>query len=200
MSRRTKLLILGVFLVLLSIPVIHLARTWEVEYPLRFRLVEERARPPGDLEREFIVEVRNRSATRVVLSTAGLNWLNTGAHVDGATYASFPFLRDRVIPPHYTPAKPAAFTSIPSRGKVYYTAIVRGGERDILERSPLNIYYFYQTAFQHRLKQLGDRLSPYSPVFIRGRVTLPTWRHGDAPLENVGILRSASTPPRGIHP
>jgi hypothetical protein len=70
MSRRTKLLITALFLVLMSIPVIHLTRTWQPENPLRFHVVGERigeVPPYREKIRVLTLEIENTSAASVVL-------------------------------------------------------------------------------------------------------------------------------------
>jgi hypothetical protein len=68
MSRRTKLLITALFLVLLAIPVWHLVHTWHPANPLRFRQVGERLEkhPFGNGHDHWIqMEVRNTSDATV---------------------------------------------------------------------------------------------------------------------------------------
>jgi hypothetical protein len=67
MSRRTKLLITALFLVLLAIPAVYVIATWSVEHPLRFRCIsalpEEMVQRSSSLPPQpmvpFIFEVRN---------------------------------------------------------------------------------------------------------------------------------------------
>ncbi|MEZ0276078.1 MAG: hypothetical protein ACAH88_14315 [Roseimicrobium sp.] len=69
MSRRTKLIIFAVFLVLLAVPAAHVARIWSVHEPLRFRLVSQSGpvmvtTPSGD-EEELRYEIEATNVTDV---------------------------------------------------------------------------------------------------------------------------------------
>jgi hypothetical protein len=72
MSRRTKLTITTLFLVLLGIPVVYLAFTWSPVEPLRFRLLSLHPLP-ADTSRELLeIEVTNTSAVPIHLFMAVL--------------------------------------------------------------------------------------------------------------------------------
>jgi hypothetical protein len=77
MSRRTKLIITAIFLVLLSIPAIHLARIWHPKNPLRFQLAEhaegwESDPPSVGTYTTIYIKVTNTSAASIYLDTAEL--------------------------------------------------------------------------------------------------------------------------------
>ncbi|QIF01957.1 hypothetical protein [Roseimicrobium sp. ORNL1] len=61
MSRRTKLILLGIFLVLLAIPVWHVASNWNSPNPLRFRLVSREK--DGKYSERVVIEARNTSTS-----------------------------------------------------------------------------------------------------------------------------------------
>jgi hypothetical protein len=63
MSRRTKLIIVALFLVLLGIPVWHVGRNWNPPSPLRFRLVSQQSMQDesGFQWEELEIEVLNTS-------------------------------------------------------------------------------------------------------------------------------------------
>jgi hypothetical protein len=68
MSRRAKLLLTALFLVLLGIPMVYLFLSWEPENPLRFRLLEEKVviDPDGKNCHAIVrMEVRNTSLAAV---------------------------------------------------------------------------------------------------------------------------------------
>ncbi|RBP36969.1 hypothetical protein DES53_115110 [Roseimicrobium gellanilyticum] len=62
MSRRAKLIILAIFLVLLAIPAAYVALTWSPGNPLRFRLEPDTSQKDGGT---FIIAIENTSATTV---------------------------------------------------------------------------------------------------------------------------------------
>ncbi|QIF01987.1 hypothetical protein [Roseimicrobium sp. ORNL1] len=76
MSRRTKLLITTLFLVLLAMPMAYVVLAWHPQNPLRFRQLDEKATyyafpsPGGLVEKEYhsrmMMEVRNTSAATVL--------------------------------------------------------------------------------------------------------------------------------------
>ncbi|MEZ0275646.1 MAG: hypothetical protein ACAH88_12140 [Roseimicrobium sp.] len=76
MSRRTKLIITALFLVLLGIPAAYVAITWHPANPLRFHLVEqkeiERMGVAGD--GIFVITVMNTSNVPIRLGLAHLSW------------------------------------------------------------------------------------------------------------------------------
>jgi hypothetical protein len=65
MSRRTKLIITALFLVLLGIPTIYVVLTWHAVNPLRFRLVSPPPKPGDDRPRTMEFEVENTSAASI---------------------------------------------------------------------------------------------------------------------------------------
>jgi hypothetical protein len=69
MSRRIKLTITAIFLVLLAIPVTYIALTWHPPNPLRFIILEERVEKhqPGDVNYHWMrMELQNTSDVTVV--------------------------------------------------------------------------------------------------------------------------------------
>jgi hypothetical protein len=71
MSRRTKLLILAIFLVLMAIPAVHFYFHWRPENPLRFQLVKAGSSSPlNPHDQRVPVIVRNSSATPIHLQFA----------------------------------------------------------------------------------------------------------------------------------
>jgi hypothetical protein len=67
MSRRTKLIITALFLVLLAIPVWHVASNWNPPNPLRFRLVS-REKDGNHSERVVIEAINTSTAPRYIQS------------------------------------------------------------------------------------------------------------------------------------
>ncbi|MEZ0277254.1 MAG: hypothetical protein ACAH88_20245 [Roseimicrobium sp.] len=76
MSRRTKLIILAIFLVLLAIPAAYVICTWHPENPLRFHPVEQVEIEPLGVakDRVFAVSVENTSHAPVRLVLAFPSW------------------------------------------------------------------------------------------------------------------------------
>jgi len=75
MSRRARLLIFGVFFVLLAIPVVHVARGWAPVNPMCFRMVGQTA-PEGNAgplsTRTLTIEITNTGTVPIYLSDAKL--------------------------------------------------------------------------------------------------------------------------------
>ncbi|QIF01971.1 hypothetical protein [Roseimicrobium sp. ORNL1] len=70
MSRRIKIIITALFLVLLAIPAVHITLTWRPENPLRFHVVGERIEQMQHYKekiRVLTLEVENTAATSIVL-------------------------------------------------------------------------------------------------------------------------------------
>jgi hypothetical protein len=69
MSRRAKLWILGIFLLLLTGPVIYLALSWSPENPLRFRVVESQTTgaSPASTDEAMLIEVENTTSFPLLL-------------------------------------------------------------------------------------------------------------------------------------
>jgi hypothetical protein len=84
MSRRTKLLITALFLVLLAIPVWHLVDTWHPPSPLRFRHVGERL---DEKEHVLAMEVQNTSHATVMF-LVGSFYENDDSRIEEPAFTS----------------------------------------------------------------------------------------------------------------
>jgi hypothetical protein len=74
MSRRTKLWIAAVFVLLISGPIVYLALAWSPDNPLRFRVVDPHAAASADPSdrQNVVVEVENTSSFPLVFRGAEL--------------------------------------------------------------------------------------------------------------------------------
>ncbi|MEZ0275296.1 MAG: hypothetical protein ACAH88_10360 [Roseimicrobium sp.] len=111
MSRRTKLLITALFLVLLGIPTAYVARTWHPENPLRFHLDEESREPdpfdPKEDHRVLKITIENTSNTPVCVLDALLIFRDAKSGTEQAVgWASLDrVLGGRAIVPVHVPPK-----------------------------------------------------------------------------------------------
>lgn len=70
MSRRTKLIITALFLVLVSIPVVYVVLTWSPAEPLRFRVVGDRTvETPRDGRTRRVLEIEIENTSMVPVQT-----------------------------------------------------------------------------------------------------------------------------------
>ncbi|QIF01953.1 hypothetical protein [Roseimicrobium sp. ORNL1] len=112
MSRRTKLLITLLFLVLLAIPAVYVALTWSPVNPLRIRIAPAAGRAPLPIEPlgyyVLPIEVENTSSTTVHLMHVSPSISPPSSTSRGDSAVELPFLLNHirsfsiVIPPHST--------------------------------------------------------------------------------------------------
>ena len=110
MSRRTKLILLGIFLLLLAIPIWHVGSNWAPANPLRFRLISRERLPALEWEKKeeegyhmegLEIEVRNTSTSPRSLEIAQVQWCQGKTDAAAETFSDLvdPFAPVPVIPP-----------------------------------------------------------------------------------------------------
>ncbi|QIF01966.1 hypothetical protein [Roseimicrobium sp. ORNL1] len=104
MSRRTKLIITALFLVLLAIPVVYAVLTWRPQNPLRFRQLGEsvlRDETGKVYYSRKLLEVRNISVAPVLCLSGTYSWESPEG--EGTFFASWSLggstIEERFIPP-----------------------------------------------------------------------------------------------------
>ncbi|RBP36933.1 hypothetical protein DES53_11574 [Roseimicrobium gellanilyticum] len=178
MSRRTKLIILGIFLVLLSIPGIYLFLTWEVEKPLRFRLVGKELESiigtaeSGDFVR---IEVINTTATGVEMTAAGVE---DGDAPPGTTFAGIIHHMDA----RPLPGSSASESMLSAHGHFIFFMKLEKTDNPVNQQN-LRIAYGYLTRSKRRALALHDAIEPYLPKFLEGRIPLPVESYEQTLLE-----------------
>jgi hypothetical protein len=130
MSRRTKFIILGIFLVLLAIPAVYAVLTWQPENPLHFRIVKDQGPqeaflPRSGLAQAFVVEVRNASSVPVELFGMLLYQQTSAAKSSRAMIGEIG--HESLLPPGFTSSGSYDLEPIPPGGTAYYMAQVAEG-------------------------------------------------------------------------
>jgi hypothetical protein len=96
MSRRTKLAILALFLVLLAVPMAYIALTWNPDAALRFRV--EYLAPPSEesasADRKLRVSIENTSPAPIHFYGAGMTGESTQAVIPDPYPSKFMVIRD----------------------------------------------------------------------------------------------------------
>lgn len=121
MSRRTKLVIAAIFLLLLAIPVAYVALTWRTPNPLRFQVIRYHDPLKAEALGKIELRVENTSDLPVHLFPGFKFWKTLGGLPDGGIYPERPgFI---LIAPRGTASFPANVEyhtlDLPSSGEVY---------------------------------------------------------------------------------
>ncbi|QIF01963.1 hypothetical protein [Roseimicrobium sp. ORNL1] len=155
MSRRTKLILVGIFLVLLAIPAWHVGSNWNPANPIRFRLVS----------RETLQEIDGRLMERVEVEV-----LNTST---SPRYIQTTMLKR--VKEHYDP-----FLNVLNRGTVIPAGgTLRGGaslpaaKEDSTEPAALVVFYTQASTTRHRVFSWYYWLLGHLPASLQERLWTP---------------------------
>ncbi|QIF01965.1 hypothetical protein [Roseimicrobium sp. ORNL1] len=136
MSRRTKLILLGIFLLLLAIPVWHVGSNWNPPSPLRFRLVSRDT--PSEIDgiwSEWVeVEAFNTSSAPRYIEMVTLK------RVKGPDNSFDPFV----------PSIISSGTVIPAGGTVRGGGSLSVSKEGSTEPDTLEIVYFQASTVRHQ--------------------------------------------------
>jgi hypothetical protein len=177
MSRRTKIILTALFLVLLGIPAAYIVLTWRLENPLRFRVVGEclEHMPPyeGQL-RVLTVEIENTSA-----ATVGIR----GCYLGDAADTPKPILlgmMDGLIETEGPRLPPA---SIGAHGTVLREFVFEEGVPLDKPLHEVIVWYTWNTRMAVQADALVMWLWDVLPRSIGGKLSRPHRKYGRAPLE-----------------
>ena len=154
MSRRTKLLITTIFLVLLAIPVVYIVLTWSPPNPLRFSVVDFHGPPQADVLRmgtpavSVNLAVENTSSSPVHLYTAVIS--KPGSRPDSRDLKDASIWLWNGKAPVIRPG-----------GTLYCSMAVREGRYEDVTRGNLEIHYDWISDIRSKMgdacRWLGER-------------------------------------------
>jgi hypothetical protein len=195
MSRRTKLIITAIFLVLLGIPVVYTVLTWSIEPPLSFRCVaalpEEMLQwnsgGPPEPSTPFIIEVRNPSPYPVGFYTMAPRHHAPGGRLPGGYYLNISCrmweLQDKPLPGVST----VHGDFIPPNGVKRFKVLVRARDAALFEMGTVDIGYYWASRVRKMAVDVKEWALPKLPsYFNRGQVNVDP-QYGSATLEGVPI-------------
>jgi hypothetical protein len=135
MSRRTKLLIAALFLVLLSIPVGYILLTWSPANPLRFRLIGPEP-SAGQVVNEttwYEIEVRNTSCVDIQMFDTNVISLDP----TGKPLRSIGTLQTRTTSPLYY----WGYTSVPAYGTIRSRTLIADQDIPYITAGDVRVNY-----------------------------------------------------------
>lgn len=170
MSRRTKLWIAAVFVLLMSGPIIYLSLAWSPENPLRFRVVD-----PQAASQDAVFEVENTTSFPMVLRGAelGRQDLRTMNLGDVRTRTQDPSLLN------------ADGTSIELKGGQRIRVVANMSEawhRDATEHGA-KVEYYWCSAAEYWVTMRLEKVSIFVPERIWGFIPQPKLSRDTIPLE-----------------
>ncbi|QIF01948.1 hypothetical protein [Roseimicrobium sp. ORNL1] len=161
MSRRIKLIILAIFLVLLAIPTVHFYLHWRPRNPLHFQLVNVEPPVAGDprYARTARIVVHNTCGTPIHLEFSEV----TNSDARGYGYGQiYPELR---VGPHLED------TIVPSHGSVAMTSTwFLGVPGNTPPADDLKVKYTWNSDLKWRTRRLYQQLFDLAPNFFAGKL------------------------------
>lgn len=193
MPRRAKLIILGLFLVLLSIAGVQLVFTWSPEEPLRFRYV-----PPEPGTAPWM-----RSLGTVAVDLVAENHSSTPVHVFASWYLTDPppdtsidkwlmtiSVKDKLGDPRQTS------TLIPAHGSARITVDLTPESRDYLNQGNGWMGYAFHSSTKTAVTRGTHWLASLLPEGFRKQFPKPSLDCGLAPIQlPLSSTGKNSTPP-----
>ena len=181
MSRRTKLIILALFLVLLAIPTAYLALTWSPDNPLRFRLVSQKISVDDPFKHlSMQVEVQNTESVAIYLNEVEFSarW-KPGASGDTVlpVFAQRLLLHESGSPAHWP------YIIAPNSSHQFTTG-VDGYDEKTVDMDSAEIRYEFRSDSKHCATELYDRIFRHIPESIGQHIPRPSLDNAAAaPLE-----------------
>jgi hypothetical protein len=208
-SRRAKLLITALFLVLLAVPVVYACLFWSIEHPLRFRcvtvlpeeMVQRHSSHPPEPRIPFIFEVRNTKPYPVYFPGMSVRAHDPDSRLPG---------RDK--PVGYLPrsvrdksswAAPSLYGQyLPAHGVTRFEALIRSEDAVELETGNIQIASYWASAPRKWVIDAQDWVHPRLPDKIRlSPLPLVVFERGPATLEGLPIKlphpSASAAPSRG---
>ena len=188
MSRRTKLLITTIFLVLLAIPAVYLVLTWSPERPLRFRLVD--LPPPLPIQDSALqyldCEVENTSAVPIFLYvTLVESRFGPPSDLIGRLLPSDPYGRGDTGP-----------TEIPARSTVrFQSAVPHQLGIPASWRDRVHIRHTWQSRSEHQASRVIRWVRTRLPEFMGRHVPDIRYHEDFTPLE---VISTKADPAQAI--
>ncbi|MEZ0275295.1 MAG: hypothetical protein ACAH88_10355 [Roseimicrobium sp.] len=185
MSRRTKLIITAIFLVLLGIPLAHVFWSWRPENPLCFSIVAQTLPSFGHgpfRERVLVVEVRNTSHVPVYLSDAKLLAFNPSRGRRHVFVELEKFLLGPGSTSAYDPFKPR-LAPIPPGGIRRTEVHVPDDAASQFHHTAPTIDYVYFSETKHTAFDLSRWLMEKVPLRFARHVPKPRTDTATIPLE-----------------
>jgi hypothetical protein len=192
MSRRAKLLITALLLVLLAIPIGHGFYLWRLPDPLRFRVVAHHKQiesSPDDILHRLVIEVRNTRAVPV--------YIISGAFYEDAAGAGrgMPW-GDIQRPDNPRLGELDYFIEIPAHGVWRGEVRVSTSEQALPDYGQTRILYGYASVFKVEVLHGYGRLCLHLPDSVGRRLYIEPTQYAETSLELAPEMRpTVSTPP-----
>jgi hypothetical protein len=167
MSRRTKLIILAIFLALLAMPIWHVASNWNPPNPLRFRLLSKQSLPVKDGRKEVRLEVE-------VLNTTTAPRYLYHAYVKQVEEPLDPFMPSMLLEPRLL---------IPAGGILRVRAESWCLTEEDITPGPSNVCYLQNSTARERLVSWYGSMIQHFPDTFRSRIEPSLSSECIAPLE-----------------
>ncbi|QIF01960.1 hypothetical protein [Roseimicrobium sp. ORNL1] len=185
MSRRTKLVLLGIFLVLLAIPAVYFVLNWQPEKPLRFRLVSGADAGTGLPEgNRLVFEIENTSAVPVYLE--GIRLVQGGDEAN--RHSRLGSFSSRMSSSN--PTKIPAHGAVPLKGEVVY---IQESRKVPMERFWIEYRWTSQPKFL--VATPLKRLRLHLPTSIASQMPAVSASVDVTPLEVSGLTSQAPSSP-----
>ncbi|QIF01954.1 hypothetical protein [Roseimicrobium sp. ORNL1] len=192
MSRRTKLIILALFLVLLAIPAAYVALTWHPQNPLHFHL--ERIHQASELDhkggRRLRIRVENSSHAeihlfKVLMEEQG----NSPDWVDHSGFINAESQREQGIQ-----VQEHAII-IPPRSTIHLTGYLRPELLSSAQQGRIAAHYYWNSQIIRKSERGMRWFNQHSPRMLRNLIFLPEYLVDEAPLESAPGVEIPPTPP-----
>ena len=183
MSRRTKLIILGIFVVLLGIPIVWGAATWTPSHALSFRVVPLRGPVQRTLQvnKDLVplgVRVENSSSTAIFINYADLMYIS---QPEGWATGSLGGIRAGDLPDTTDGIR------IPAKSAIETVAFVAEDEVAIANAGQMRVRYTCVTDAKHKVTTLclwlSNTLNSIDVLSFAGEVPFPSVDRFEANLD-----------------
>ncbi|QIF01955.1 hypothetical protein [Roseimicrobium sp. ORNL1] len=181
MSRRTKLIILAVFLVLLAIPAAYVALTWSPKDPLRVRLISMDMPGEQDPFKQMTMRMELENTSTVPIFVGDVVFRarrKTGVNGDPMFQRIYLFSPD---------GSSNWFHTIAPRSTQLFSADVTGYDQATVDMDSAEMVYLYESDTEHRINELWSR----------GIERVPYWitKHLPEPLSDSDQAAASIEPP-----
>ncbi|QIF01951.1 hypothetical protein [Roseimicrobium sp. ORNL1] len=191
MSRRTKLIIAALFLVLLAVPAAYVALTWHPAFPLRFHLESIDSEPLEEDPRYRGLRVRVENTSPIpVHICGGMLYTNFGIPVFGGPEGLLLPLEFRDGIPSRNPDEPVI---VPAHGELHIRGALGAKLTQIPQGGEISVQCTWETATRAGAGRAVNWIRYSCPQWETGRLPMIEPLRTTVPLETKG---HAPAPPQ----